>query len=287
MVQGVLDHRGRLLHQTPVDLPGPRMPHDMWVSRRHTIVHDLPLIWDEEAYAKGRVKLRFEETWTTRFGVIPRHGAADEMRWYEFAPCYLLHTINAWEEGDWLHLAGCRIEPFRDAQGNPDLQSIVTIMGRHRLNARLYRWSINLATGQCKEGPLDDRWNAEFPTWNNAAMGTAMRHAYCAEIATEPTLHFPGLLRFDLETGASEHYSEGPGHTYSEAVFAPARDAAGQDDGYVVSFVRNEAEARSEVHIFAAQDFAAGPVCKLILPCRVPDGFHATWARGDLLARVG
>jgi carotenoid cleavage dioxygenase len=51
-----------------------------------------------------------------------------------------------------------------------------------------------------------------------------------------------------------------------------------------VSFVRNEAAVQSEVHIFDAQNFADGPVCKLVLPCRVPEGFHATWARGDLLA---
>lgn len=286
MVQGVVDGQGRLLSTTPIDLPGPRMPHDMWISRRHTILHDLPLIWDEAAYARGRVKLRFEESWPARFGVMPRHGAVDSIRWYEFEPCYILHTINACEEGDWLHLTGCRIHPFTDAQGNPDLQSILTIMGRHRLNARLYRWSINLVTGDCKEGFVDDKWNAEFPTWNNAAMGSPMRHAYCAEVVTDPIIHFPGLIKFDLESGESQRYAEGPGFTYSEAPFAPARDASAEDDGYVVSFVRNEKDARSEVHIFDARNFADGPVCRLILPCRVPDGFHATWARGDLISSV-
>ena len=209
LYQGVVGPDGRLVSSTPVDLPGPRLPHDMWISRRHTILHDLPLIYDEAAYAHGRVKLRFEERWPTRFGVIPRHGEAGDLRWYEFEPCYLLHTINAWEEGDWLHLLGCRIHPFEDAQGNPDLQSIVTIMGRHRLNARLYRWSINLATGDTKEGLVDDRWNAEFPTWNNAAMGGWMRYAYCAEVVTDPVIHFPGLLKFDLETGACQRHAAG------------------------------------------------------------------------------
>lgn len=284
MAHGVVGADGRPRGMTPIDLPGPRLPHDMWITHRHSILHDLPLIYDEDAYARGRVKLRFEDKWPTRFGVLPRHGDGAAIRWYEFEPCYLLHTINAWEDGDWLHLVGCRIHPFADAQGQPDPQSIVTIMGRHRLNARLYRWSINLATGACKEGLIDERWNAEFPTWNNAAMGSAMRHAYCAEVVTDPVIHFPGLIKFDLETGAAEHYSEGPGYTYSEAPFAPATDATAEDQGYVVSFVRNEADDRSEVHILDARNFADGPVCKLILPCRVPEGFHATWARGDQLS---
>ena len=283
MHHGVLDGEGDLTAFTPVVLLGPRLPHDMWMTHKHTILHDLPLIYDEAAYAQGRVKLRFEADWPTRFGVLPRHSAGTDIRWVEFQPCYILHTINAWEDGDWLHMTGCRIHPFEDAQGNPDLQSIVTIMGRHKLRARLYKWSVNLATGATKEGPLDDRWNAEFPTWKNAAMGDRMRYAYCAHIEYEPVITFPGLIKYDLETGASEYFSEGSGYTYSEAPFAPATGGTSEDDGYVVCFVRNADREQSEVHIIDARNFADGPVCKLILPCRVPEGFHATWARGDLI----
>ena len=67
------------------------------------------------------------------------------------------------------------------------------------------------------------------------------------------------------------------------APFAPADEATSEDHGYLISFVRNETADQSEVHIFDAQDIEVGPICKLILPCRVPEGFHATWARGDLL----
>lgn len=284
MHHGVVNGDGDVTSLTPVELPGPRMPHDMWISRKHSILHDLPLIWDEDAYRAGRVKLKFEKEWPARFAVIPRHGDAKDIRWYEFEPCYILHTINAWEAGDWLHLVGCRINPYRDAQGNVDYDSITTIMGRHKLDARLYKWSINLATGATKEGQLDDKWNGEFPTWKNADMGLPMKYAYCAHIEHDPALRFGGLIKFDLETGASEHYSDGAGFTYSEAPFAPADNATAEDHGYVVSFVRNENDAQSEVHIFDAQNFSQGPVCKLILPCRVPEGFHATWVRGDLLA---
>src|SRR3546814_6251269 len=35
----------------------------------------------------------------SRFGVIPRHGKGDEIRWFEFEPTYMLHTVNAWEAG--------------------------------------------------------------------------------------------------------------------------------------------------------------------------------------------
>ena len=130
---------------------------------------------------------------------------------------------------------------------------------------------------------IDDKWNGEFPTWNNSTMGTHMKYAYCAEINHEPAMNFTGLIKFDLDTGASEYYSEGSDYNYSEAPFAPAASAPAEDHGYDISFVRNRQVGQSEVHIFDAQNISDGPVCKLILPCRVPEGFHATWARGDLM----
>lgn len=283
MHYGVVNSDGDLTNFMPVELPGPRMPHDMWISSKYSILHDLPLVWDDEAYAAGRVKLKFEESWPTRFGVIPRHGSVEDIRWVEFEPCYILHAINAWEEGDWLHMTGCRIKPFTDADGSPDLQSIVTIMGRHKLNACLYRWSVNLATGETREGVIDDSWNAEFPTWNNSYMGSHMKYAYMTHIVTEPVIHFAGLIKYDMDTGESQYYSEGESYTYSESPFAPADNATSEDHGYVISFVQDNRKEGSEVHIFDGRDIEKGPVCRLTLPCRIPEGFHATWARGDLL----
>jgi carotenoid cleavage dioxygenase len=43
-----------------------------------------------------------------------------------------------------------------------------------------------------------------------------------------------------------------------------------------VTFVQDERESRSEVAVFNAEDIAAGPVARVLLPQRVPLGFHAT-----------
>jgi carotenoid cleavage dioxygenase len=50
-----------------------------------------------------------------------------------------------------------------------------------------------------------------------------------------------------------------------------------------VSFVHDETERRSEVVVLDASDLGAGPVARVLLPARVPIGFHATWVRGDQL----
>jgi carotenoid cleavage dioxygenase len=47
--------------------------------------------------------------------------------------------------------------------------------------------------------------------------------------------------------------------------------------------VWNSHENRSEVWIFDAQEISDGPVAKVVLPQRVPNGFHATWVSGKRL----
>ena len=50
------------------------------------------------------------------------------------------------------------------------------------------------------------------------------------------------------------------------------------------AFTIDENTGASEVQIFNAKDIAAGPVGRVTLPCRVPMGFHATWAPGEQIA---
>ena len=41
----------------------------------------------------------------------------------------------------------------------------------------------------------------------------------------------------------------------------------------------------SFVVVFDAANIAQGPVARIRLPQRVPNGFHATWVSGERLAR--
>ena len=47
----------------------------------------------------------------------------------------------------------------------------------------------------------------------------------------------------------------------------------------------DDQKKQSYLTIFDAHDIARGPVCKIRMPQRVPNGFHATWVSGERLAR--
>jgi carotenoid cleavage dioxygenase-like enzyme len=278
---GVIGADGRLAHLTDIDLPGPRLPHDMAATENYSILMDLPLVADPEAARQGRHKIMFDSSLPARYGVIPRHGDGASIRWFEADPCYVYHSVNAWEEGDEIVLDLCRVTkpaPRDDAVG-----PLAKMLSYLRLDAHLYRYRFNLRTGATTEGYLDDD-NTEFPTMDTARLGRPTRYAYTMRISDEPTLLFDGIIKYDTATGAQQRHHFGPGRWGSEAPFAPRPSANAEDDGYLVSFVHDENADRSEVVILDATDLAAGPVGRVLLPRRVPIGFHACWIRGDQLA---
>ncbi len=54
-------------------------------------------------------------------------------------------------------------------------------------------------------------------------------------------------------------------------------NSACEDDGYLVCFIHDEDAHQSECLIIDAQHLEAGPVATIVMPFRVPYGFHAGW----------
>ena len=103
---GVVSADGRLVHSIDVPLPGPRLPHDMAFTERYAILNDLPLFWDPDLLAQGIHLPRFHPDVPSRFAIVPRRGRTEDIRWFEADPTYVLHWINAYEDGDWVVLDG-------------------------------------------------------------------------------------------------------------------------------------------------------------------------------------
>ncbi|MFC4947074.1 carotenoid oxygenase family protein [Pseudonocardia sp. GCM10023141] len=277
---GVVGAAGEIVHEVAIDLPGPRLPHDMAITEHYSILMDLPLVQDQAAARQGRYKLSFDREMPSRFAVIPRRGTASDVRWFEAAPCYIYHVVNAWEDGETIVLDVCRVTRPEPKPTRPG--PLGKLLGYLQLDARLHRYVFDLTTGTTTETQLDDA-NTEFPSIDSRMVGRPSRYAYNVHIAGGETVRFDGLLRYDRVTGERQDHRFGPGRFGSEAPFAPRDGSTGEDDGYLVSFVTDERDGRSEVQILDASDLTAGPVARVLLPRRVPVGFHATWVRQDQL----
>ncbi|MFS1515137.1 carotenoid oxygenase family protein [Bacillus sp. SCS-151] len=279
LTYGVVSASGILMHCVDVDLPGPRLPHDMAITENYSILMDLPLFADSNAISKGRYKVEFHRDVPSRFGIFPRFGSNENIRWFEAEPCYIYHTINSWEEGDEIVLLGCRVEePMPEVTKNAC--PLARMLAYLQLNARLYYWRFNLTTGVVKEGLLDDI-NTEFPTVNLNFVGRKSRYTYNVHISNEQTLSFDGLVKYDTEKQNSETLMFGKGRYGNEAAFAPRQYSNSEDDGYLVTFVHDEVENQSELLIIDALNFANGAIARVKIPVNIPIGFHACWVPGE------
>lgn len=280
MRYGVVDAQGQLAHATDIDLPGPRLPHDMAFTENHAILMDLPVWFRPEALKERKWMVDYHRDVPARFGVIPRRGQGAEIRWFEAEPCYLYHSVNAWEEDGAIVMIGCRCDDPMPTP-NPEDGRFARALANLRLSARLHRWRFDLETGACTEETLDDR-NAEFPSINARFGGRPSKFSYHMAIPEARTLFFDGIVKYGPRGELSRH-TFGPGVFGSEAPFAPREGATEEDDGYLLSFVQDTARDASELWIYDARALEEGPRCKAVIPQRVPLGFHATWVEGAQL----
>lgn len=282
MHYGVVDRLNRLTHMTPIPLPGPRLPHDMAFTTNYSILNDFPLFWDPELLKKNIHVVRFHRDMPSRFAIVPRYGKASEVRWFEAAPTFVLHWLNAYEEGDEVVLDGYfeeDPEPKSHPEAPPGYERMMAYLDQSLIKPKLHRWRFNLRTGKTTEQRLDNR-DLEFGMFNQKYAGRKYRYAYSA-IPKPGWFMFTGLVKHDLETGKSVSISLGPDRYGSESPFVPRINAKDEDDGYLVSFVTDMKANRSECILIDAKKFEQGPVCRIFLPHRISCGTHSTWANGS------
>ena len=104
-------------------------------------------------------------------------------------------------------------------------------------------------------------------------IGCRIAIGHRAENLEEPQV----LVKYDLATGATETHDFGGGRTTAEAVFVPASADAGEDEGWVITYVYDAARNGSDLVVLDASDFSGPETARVELPQRVPIGFHGNW----------
>ena len=281
---GVVGPDNKLKRYVPVPTPGPRLPHDMAFTENFAILNDLPVFWDAKLLERNIHAVRLHEGVPSRFALVPRAEGGGPIRWFEAEPTYVLHWLNAYEDGDEVILDGYFQEnptpqPRKDAP--PGFEHMLAYLDEHSFLPKLHRWRFNLKTGETTEERLCDRI-LEFGMINGRYAGRKYRYGY-STIPEPGWFLFRGFVKHDLETGATVDYLLPEGVYASEAPFAPRVDAKDEDDGYLVTFLIDERNGTSECAIIDAKNLAAGPVCRLALPHKLSSGTHAVWAGREML----
>jgi len=261
------DAAGNLVQSEEITVPGPTMIHDFAITEHAVVFMDLPVVCDLSLLRAKTMPYRWSDDYGARLGVMPRGGGDADVRWFDVEPCYVFHVLNAAEpRPGHLEIDVARYPHlWRDGQ---DAFEPTT----------LHRWTVDVGAGTVKEETLDDR-SLEFPRVDERRVGMPARFGY--GVQTRPGrggfVMATTLVKYDLRSGATEEHSFGDGRTPGEGVFVPASGDAGEDDGYVLTYVHDAGRDGSDLVILDASDFSASPVATVALPQRVPFGFHGSW----------
>jgi carotenoid cleavage dioxygenase len=208
-------------------------------------------------------------------GVMKRNASVDTIRWIEVDPVYVFHPMNAWEDGDLIHieLMEYKTAPlFPNADGSKGDTS----------ESPLVRWTIDLADPRARvtRTQLDDL-AGEFPRFDERLAGLPYRHGWYAAssegLGDDDILRFDSIAHVDLRTGKRALHRFGKDDTVGEPIFVPRSADAPEGDGHVLTIVHRAADNRSDLVILNAQDMAGAPEAILEVPRRVPAGFHGNW----------
>ncbi len=260
---GILDRGGRLKLTREIDLPRSVMMHDFAITPDHAVFLDMPQTFSLANLAMGKGVFGWRPELGGRIGLVPRAGG--EIRWFPVSPGSVFHTLNAWQVGDTVTLVACRMPRFPSEVLAGGATEPPALEG-----PRLWRYEINLSTARVSEGPLDDP-GSEMPRMREDLTSKPTRFAYT--LRTD----FGGWRKQDLTRNTTNRLNLPSGWSGGEAVFVPRPGGLAEDDGHLMALVQPPGDAPAQLWVMDAASFSAEPVARVMLPRRVPAGFHGCW----------
>ncbi|GAA0559413.1 carotenoid oxygenase family protein [Actinomadura livida] len=259
---------GEIVRSVEIPVQDSPMVHDFALTQKYVVVYDLPITFSM-ALAEAGAGLPYEwnDAHQARVGLLPRGGGADDVRWIDIPPCWVFHTLNAYDDGDDVIVDLARFPSFMHGgrlEGNPP--------------PVLDRWTIDPAAGKVVQETVDDR-PQEFPRMDERLSTHRHRYGYTvtAGVVVQDKVG-EALMKHDYRSGTSETRLFPAGSGVGEAVFVPAAPDSAEDDGYLMTLVFDPVRQGTDLVIIASQDFTGEPVATVHLPVRVPLGFHGSWA---------
>lgn len=284
---------GRVRHHAEVETHGMPMIHDCALTPSYVVVYDLPVTfdmgmvtdgvprrnpftpeWMVDKAARGEtvtdptapLPYSWDPDYPARIGLVPREGDGSDVRWFEIDPCYVFHTLNAYENG-----APDSPEVVIDAVRH-DRMFATDYTGPNEGPSSLVRFTLDLGSGKAREHRHDEQAQ-EFPRHDERRSGRRHRYGYAVGLVGAD----PGdeVLKHDLVSGTSQSRRLGRRCEAGEFCFVPHPGSDVEDDGVVMGYVFDPDAGRSELRILDAGTLE--DVASVRLPGRVPTGFHGSW----------
>ena len=264
----IFDARGKHMQTIPVEFARKGIIHDLQITDNYVVIFYAPAFHSVEKAMKGENPFLWEPELGTKIIAIPRSGKGQNTV-FETEAFFSWHYCNGFERSGKLIIDYVRIKsiPFAQDQGT----------GAEKQPRRMNRMTLDLATRQVSNEEISAVF-CEFSRVDERRMGKSYRYGFAASSNREwgDAHGYNCTGRFDFNTGETSLWEYGPEANAGEPVYVANPDSDREEDGWLMCFVHNPGEG-AFLSVLSAGDFTRGPVCKVHIPGRVPNGFHANW----------
>ncbi|KAB8277980.1 carotenoid oxygenase [Aspergillus minisclerotigenes] len=285
--------QGSYLNQPVPGFTSGKMMHDFGVSRKHTILLDVPLSMDPTNITHNKPAIEYDPHGRTRFGVFPRY-CPPQIEWYETDPCCIFHTVNSWDESvPW----GTRVHMLFPADKSSTITEQWALSAipfefphvpRHiEMTAARFVYGCSMS-----EGNFATRQKSSVKI--DCLVKIDVRHLLQVAEAHPPTQITGCVDQRSINEILATNDANDPIQVFAlpygwyaqECSFVTRKDGISEDDGWLVTYVFDESQldangnapatSRSELWIIDARNMR-DIVARVLLPQRVPYGMHGDW----------
>jgi carotenoid cleavage dioxygenase-like enzyme len=278
------DRSGAIRSPVRFDVPHTTMLHDIAITAEHVIIPGGAAVTSLERLRAGKVHWGWENGRESFYGIVPRSGDARAIRWFRGPERSVVHTANAWSEGNRIYLD----MPLAD--GNtwpffPDIHGGAFKM--HPNTIRRLSFDLDSDSDRCQEEVLFEQEVTSFTRIDDRFATRRHRYIYVqyvdrsqpfrARLHEDPRAQpTNSLARFDLQDRSMRSLFVGDTHIVQEPTFVPRSVNSAEGDGYLLATAHNVASMRCELLIVDAVSMRE--VARVVLPFRNPSQVHGAWA---------
>ncbi|HBM89184.1 MAG TPA: hypothetical protein DD437_11605 [Rhodobiaceae bacterium] len=272
------------IHTLPkVESPRQVYMHDFMVTENHVIFNLMPAFVDLLPFLSGYQSFADSLDWRPAEGnilaVMQKDGGS--IQYYDVPGRWMWHAANAYEHGNTIiaDFVGYNM-PDHFLGGESAFQKIMSgELGQAEEPGRLYRYTIDLESGQAREELIVDT-ALEFPGIHPKDACHTHRRVYTSYGPHNKIFH-SGIAATDTETGNIQTYDFGENVWVGEPIFVPASGnhggGAASDDGWLIAQGLDGITRNSFYAILSTTNLADGPVAITHLEGHLPYSFHGHW----------
>jgi carotenoid cleavage dioxygenase len=280
---------GNLIVYQAMDFPGRHLPfaHDIAFTKNWILILDSSVHFDPASILKpGEDFFSMEKTANFRVGLFPRGKVdvvPDDVTWVELnEPLALIHVLNSWEDADGVITILAPLGKTFDLAADQRSKGNVFNMAELRIHP---------VTKSITMEWIDKEYNVEFPRVRDECVGRFCSYGYAGIMAqgdNQGDGMFVGFVKFDMKlkrVHSAVRFRDG--EIGGEPVLIAKPNSLDREDPsdkvFIGNFVFNVKDQRSYFLLYDGETLSPDPVARLLMPYRIPYGFHGLWVEEDEL----